>query len=93
VPLREPASAEVTFVLDGEERTATAWGDLSALLLIRLTLRHPRPRRGCEAGTCGTCESLVDGAPARLCQLNSLHLNGLTIETPLEPSLPRAWLG
>jgi xanthine dehydrogenase YagT iron-sulfur-binding subunit len=72
---------DVTFILDGAERTTTAWSDLSALLLIRLSLKHPTPRRGCEGGSCGSCESLVDGVATRICQLNSIALDGLTVIT------------
>jgi xanthine dehydrogenase YagT iron-sulfur-binding subunit len=72
---------EVTLTVDGHERTATAWSDLSALLFIRLTLRHPTPRRGCEAGTCGSCESMVNGTVTRLCQTLSTDLDGATVLT------------
>ena len=72
---------DVSFHIDGRDYTITTWADMSALLAIRLIARHDRPRRGCEAGQCGACESLVDGEPTRLCQLPSTSLAGLHITT------------
>jgi aerobic-type carbon monoxide dehydrogenase small subunit (CoxS/CutS family) len=72
---------EVSFRIDGQDVTIRTWADMSALLAIRLIARHDRPRRGCEAGQCGACESLIDGEPMRLCQLPSTSLAGLDITT------------
>ena len=72
----------VTFTVDGEEFCVDAWPDLSALRTIRDVAGHPRPRRGCEMGLCGSCESKVDGVEARLCQMASASLDGVVIETP-----------
>jgi hypothetical protein len=72
---------EVTLTVDGQQHSGTAWSDLSALLFVRLTLRHPTPRRGCEAGTCGSCESLVNAVPTRLCQMLSTDLDGAIVVT------------
>jgi len=73
---------KVTFTVDGDEYCVDAWPDLSALRTIRDVARHPRPRRGCEMGLCGSCESKVDGIETRLCQMTSASLDGVMIETP-----------
>lgn len=73
---------DVRFSVDGERFAITVPSDLSALRAIREIARHDRPRRGCEAGLCGKCESLVDGREQRLCQLPAPELDGLTIVTP-----------
>ena len=73
---------QVTFTVDGDEFCVDAWPDLSALRTIRDVARHPRPRRGCEMGLCGSCESKVDGVERRLCQMSSASLEGVVIETP-----------
>jgi aerobic-type carbon monoxide dehydrogenase small subunit (CoxS/CutS family) len=72
---------QVTCELDGVVQSFTAWSDMSALLAIRLILKHPRPERGCEVGTCGSCESLLNGDVVRLCQVLSTDLDGTQITT------------
>lgn len=76
---------EVTFEIDGQRFSFATWSDVSALFAIRFLARYDRPRRGCEAGLCGTCESLVDGQPARLCQLPSTALDGVSIVSGSRP--------
>jgi isoquinoline 1-oxidoreductase alpha subunit len=75
-------AVQVTFTVDGHEFTVDAWPDLSALRTIRDVAGYARPRRGCEAGLCGSCESLVAGAPTRLCQQPAVWLDGKSIDTP-----------
>ena len=57
----DPTALKVSFTVDGEAFCVDAWPDLSALRTIRDIAGHPRPRRGCEMGLCGSCESKVDG--------------------------------
>ncbi len=71
----------VTFEVDGCAHSFATWSDKSALIAVRYLAKHPRPRRGCEAGLCGACESLVNGQPTRLCQLPSTSLDGCVIQT------------
>ena len=81
--------ADIAFDVDGTTYAIRTWSDMSALLAIRLIARHDRPRRGCEAGQCGSCESKVDGVVTRLCQLNSLALDGVSVTTgPLPLRVP-----
>jgi len=76
-----PVATTVSFTVDGRCVTIETWSDLSALLAVRLIARHPTPRRGCENGLCGSCESLVDGQPTRLCQMRSAELDGRVVVT------------
>ena len=76
---------EVTFEIDGLQFSFATWSDVSALFAIRFLAKYDRPRRGCEAGLCGTCESLVDGTPTRLCQLPSTALDGVSIVSGSRP--------
>ena len=70
---------DVTFEIDGHHFSFATWSDVSALFAIRFLAKYDRPRRGCESGLCGTCESLVDGVPTRLCILASTSLDGVSI--------------
>lgn len=76
---------EVTFEIDGLHFAFDTWSDVSALFAIRFLAKYDRPRRGCESGLCGTCESLVDGAPTRLCLLPSTSLDGVSIVSGSRP--------
>lgn len=71
----------VSCTIDGQAFEFTTWTDMSALLAIRLNARYGRPRRGCEAGTCGACESTLDGAVVRLCQTRPEALCGAVVVT------------
>src|SRR3954447_24946964 len=76
---------DVTFEIDGRQFSVATWSDVSALFAIRFLAKYDRPRRGCEAGLCGTCESLVDGVPTRLCLLPSTSLDGVSIVSGSRP--------
>ena len=76
---------DVSFEIDGHAFSFATWSDVSALFAIRFLAKYDRPRRGCEAGLCGTCESLVDGRPTRLCQLSSTALDGVAIVSGTRP--------
>lgn len=76
---------EVSFEIDGLQFSFATWSDVSALFAIRFLAKHARPRRGCESGLCGTCESLVDGQPTRLCLMPSTSLDGVSIVSGSQP--------
>ncbi len=69
----------MAFRLDDVEFSFDTWSDTSALWAIHHLAKYPWPRRGCEFGQCGTCESLVDGTARRLCQMASTALDGCVI--------------
>ena len=77
----EPATT-TTLVVDGTSYRITCDPTMAALKAIREIAEHVRPRRGCQEGICGRCESIVDGAERRLCITPIGTLEGATIATP-----------
>jgi aerobic-type carbon monoxide dehydrogenase small subunit (CoxS/CutS family) len=76
---------QVTFEIDGHQFSFATWSDVSALFAIRFLAKYNRPKRGCESGLYGTCESLVDGEPTRLCLVPSTSLDGVSIVSGSRP--------
>ncbi len=76
-----PHEIEVTCTLDGAAVSFSTWTDMSALLALRLGAGHAHPRRGCEAGQCGSCESTLNGEVVRLCQLPAASLCDVVVVT------------
>jgi aerobic-type carbon monoxide dehydrogenase small subunit (CoxS/CutS family) len=62
----EPAVVTVLTV-DDVEYSILADPTMAALKAIREIAEHVRPRRGCQEGICGKCESKVNGQDTRLC--------------------------
>jgi len=77
----EPATTTAVTV-DGTAYTITCDPTMAALKAIREIAGHARPRRGCQEGICGKCESVVDGTETRLCITPVGTLEGATIVTP-----------
>jgi hypothetical protein len=77
----EPATT-TTVTVDGTRYRITCDPTMAALKAIREIAAHVRPRRGCQEGICGKCESIVDGAKRRLCITPIGTLEGATIATP-----------
>ena len=78
----EPATT-TTLTVDGTSYAITCDPTMAALKAIREIAEHVRPRRGCQEGICGKCESVVDGvAETRLCVTPIGTLEGATIITP-----------
>jgi hypothetical protein len=77
----EPATTTAVIV-DGTRYRITCDPTMAALKAIREIAEHVRPRRGCQEGICGKCESIVDGAERRLCITPIGTLEGATIVTP-----------
>ena len=55
---------------------------MAALKAIREVAAHTRPKRGCQEGICGKCESVVNGVETRLCITPIGSLEGATVITP-----------
>jgi xanthine dehydrogenase YagT iron-sulfur-binding subunit len=74
----------VTTVLtvDDVEYSILADPTMAALKAIREIAEHVRPRRGCQEGICGKCESLVNGEETRLCITPIGTLTGAVVVTP-----------
>jgi aerobic-type carbon monoxide dehydrogenase small subunit (CoxS/CutS family) len=77
----EPATT-TTLTVDGTAYSITCDPTMAALKAIREVAGHTRPRRGCQEGICGRCESIVDGADTRLCITPIGTLEGASVVTP-----------
>jgi hypothetical protein len=77
----EPAVTTVLTV-DGVEYSIVADPTMAALKAIREIAEHVRPRRGCQEGICGKCESKVNGEDTRLCITPIGTLMGAVVVTP-----------
>jgi len=68
------------------------------LWVLRENLRLTGTRYGCGAGLCGSCTVLIDGEPARSCQITALQaadrpittIEGLSLDR--DHPLQRAWI-
>ncbi len=82
----EPAVL-TTVTVDGIVYEINADPTMASLKAIREIAEHVRPRRGCQEGICGKCEStvtLVGAEPTatRLCITPIAALHGATVVTP-----------
>ncbi|MEY2583050.1 MAG: isoquinoline 1-oxidoreductase subunit alpha [Ilumatobacteraceae bacterium] len=77
----EPAVVTVLTV-DDVEYSILADPTMAALKAIREIAEHVRPRRGCQEGICGKCESKVNGQDTRLCITPVGTLMGAVVVTP-----------
>jgi hypothetical protein len=77
----EPPELTVLTV-DDIEYSIFADPTMAALKAIREIAEHVRPRRGCQEGICGKCESKVNGELTRLCITPIGTLGGAVVVTP-----------
>lgn len=71
-----------TLTVDGNVYAITADPTMASLKAIREIAQHVRPKRGCQEGICGKCESQVNGEATRLCITPIGSLEGAVIVTP-----------
>lgn len=80
-----------TLTVDGTVYTIDADPTMASLKAIREIAEHVRPKRGCQEGICGKCESkvavvvdgvLADPAETRLCITPIGTLQGAVVTTP-----------
>ncbi len=73
----------IRFTLDVNGRPAAAVAEPGTPLLwvLRETLGLTGTKFGCGAGLCGACTVLLDGAPARACQITVAQVMGRKITT------------
>lgn len=69
------------FRVNGVERGLAASDDESGLDVLRDRLGLTGAKRVCEAGACGACMVLVDGAPTASCLLPADELDGRNVVT------------
>ena len=90
--------AAIRLVVNGQARTADVDPDTPLLWVLRDALGLTGTKYSCGAGLCGACTVLLDGAPARSCQVTAAQASGRKVTTieGLSPDrshpLQKAWL-
>jgi CO/xanthine dehydrogenase Mo-binding subunit/xanthine dehydrogenase iron-sulfur cluster and FAD-binding subunit A len=77
----QPADGQITFVLNGEERTVTGEPDVMLANLLRDELGLTGTKVGCDEGDCGACIVLVDGQPVVSCLFPVVKAHGRRVQT------------
>ena len=72
---------QITFTVNGEERTAPAEPARYLLDILRDELGLTGAKRGCDNGTCGACVVVVDGRAVKSCILPVEKLDGVNVLT------------
>ncbi len=70
-----------SLIVNGERHKVDAPPDTPLLWVLRDQLGMNAVRYGCGQGLCGACSVLVDGEPARACQMPVSEINGRRIVT------------
>jgi aerobic-type carbon monoxide dehydrogenase small subunit (CoxS/CutS family) len=83
IPIASKKSAQIRFVLNGEEIDVSFASYKTLLEVLREDLGHIGTKHGCELGECGACAVLLDGKPVLACLVLALECGGkevLTVE-------------
>ncbi len=72
---------ELTFQLNGKNRSVQVLPDTLLVDLLRDTLNLTGTKIGCRAGECGVCTILLDGVSVNACLLPALKVTGRSVET------------
>jgi len=81
VPQPDTDTVTVAFTLNGEPTTAAAAPFASLADTLRNVLGITGTKIGCEAGDCGACTVLLDGAQVCACLVPTAQAGGASIET------------
>jgi aerobic-type carbon monoxide dehydrogenase small subunit (CoxS/CutS family) len=73
--------SKVRLTVNGRAVAVARSPDRSLLELLRFDLGLTGTKYGCGEGECGACSVLVDGAPARSCQVRLEELEGSDVRT------------
>jgi aerobic-type carbon monoxide dehydrogenase small subunit (CoxS/CutS family) len=90
--------AAIRLVVNGHTHALDVDPGTPLLWVLRETLGLTGTKYGCGAGLCGSCTVLLDGEPARSCQITTLQAADASITTieGLSPDrshpLQQAWL-
>jgi carbon-monoxide dehydrogenase small subunit len=67
--------------VNGERRSADAWGGESLLSFLRDRLDLPGSKNACEQGECGSCSVLLDGVLVCSCLVLAAQAHGHDVAT------------
>ena len=82
-PIESQKTAQIRFVLNGEETDVSFAPYKTLLEVLREDLGHTGTKHGCELGECGACAVLLDGKPVLSCLVLALECSSkkvLTVE-------------
>jgi len=75
------AKLEITFKLNGEQKTVRAYPLERLLDVLRQKFELTGPKEGCGEGECGSCSVLIDGVLVNSCLIPILQAQGASITT------------
>src|SRR5438270_14097488 len=90
--------ADITFRVNGSEKTVSVPPETPLLWVVRDTLKLTGTKFGCGSGLCGACTLHVDGNAVRSCQVALSQVAGKKVTTieGLSPAsahpLQKAWI-
>ena len=74
-------SASLGFLLNGADVTTNACSSSRLSAVLRDDLGQTGTKVGCDAGDCGACTVLIDGATACACMVPVAQVSGCTVVT------------
>jgi aerobic carbon-monoxide dehydrogenase small subunit len=72
---------EITFTLNGEEKSVFVEPNLTLLQVLREQLTVTSPKRSCEQGECGACTVILNGKAVNACLVLAVTVQGKRVET------------
>jgi len=72
---------EITFTINGEERTEEVEPRRLLVDFIRSQLKLTGTHIGCDTTSCGVCTVLVDGTPVKSCTMFAVQVDGRAVKT------------
>ncbi len=78
---KSQSKVKISFTINGQEKEMEVEEDRNLLEFIREDLGLTGTKYSCGDGTCGTCTILMDGRPAKSCQLDVSIIDGKDIVT------------
>src|SRR5581483_3107381 len=80
-PRLDPQRAEITLVVNGDERRIEVDTRATLLDVLREQLDLVGAKKGCDHGQCGACTVLLDGRRVNSCLVLAATLDGASVVT------------